>query len=92
LTALKSQDPKLVQQAAYVSPLDPSYMYRIADILVSNKLFAEATLVSNDSIKHFSDDYPVWAIRSKIEGLPQAEIDRAKREMKRLDPNNPSLK
>jgi hypothetical protein len=49
-------------------------------------------MVSNDSIKHFSDDYPIWAIRAKIEGLSQAEIDRAKAEMKRLDPNNPNLK
>jgi O-antigen ligase len=92
LSALNSQDPKLVQQAAYVSPLDPSYMYRIADILVNNKLIAEATLVSNDAIKNFSDDYPLWAIRTRIEGLSQAEIDRAKAEMKRLDPNNPNLK
>jgi hypothetical protein len=92
LSALKSQDPKSIQQAAYVSPLDPNYMYRIADILVNNKLIAEATMVSNDSIKHFSDDYPIWAIRAKIEGLSQAEIDRAKAEMKRLDPNNPNLK
>jgi hypothetical protein len=67
-------------------------MYRIADILVSNKLIAEATIVSNDSIKNFSDDYSIWAVRAKIEGLSQAEIDRAKAEMKRLDPNNPNLK
>jgi hypothetical protein len=67
-------------------------MYRIADILVNNKLIAEATLVSNDAIKNFSDDYPLWAIRTRIEGLSQAEIDRAKAEMKRLDPNNPNLK
>jgi O-antigen ligase len=92
LTNLNSQDPKLVQQAAYVSPLDANYMYRVADILVNNKLTAEAILVSNDSIKHFSDDYPLWAIRTRLEGLPQSEIDRAKREMKRLDPHNPNLK
>ena len=92
LSALKSQDPKLIQQAAYVSPLDPNYMYRIIDVLVNNKLIVEATIVSNDSIKRFSDDYPIWASRAKIEGLSQAEIDRAKAEMKRLDPNNPNLK
>ncbi len=92
LSALKSQDPKLVEQAAYVSPRDPNYMYRVVDILATNKLFTEATSISNDSIKYFPNDYPIWAARTKIEGLPQAEIDRAKREMKRLDPNNPSLK
>ena len=92
LTALNSQNPQQVQQAAYIRPLDANYMYRIADILVNNKLIVEATAVSNDSIKHFSDDYPIWAIRTRLEGLPQAEIDKAKAQMKRLDPHNPNLK
>ena len=92
LSALNSQDPKLVQQAAYISPLDATYMYRIADILANNNLVAAATAVSNDSLKSFSDDYPLWAIRTRLEGLPQEEIDRALKEMKRLDPHNPNLK
>ena len=92
LTALNSQNPQQVQQAAYIRPLDANYMYRIADILVNNKLIAEATAVSNDSIKHFSDDYPIWAIRTRLEGLAQAEIEKAKAQMKRLDPHNPNLK
>jgi hypothetical protein len=92
LSALNSQNPQQVQKAAYIRPLDANYMYRIADILANNKLIAEATAVSNDSIKHFSDDYPIWAIRTRLEGLPQAEIDKAKAQMKRLDPHNPNLK
>jgi len=92
LSALNSKDAKLVENAAYVSPLDAYYMYRVADILVNNKLIAEATTVSNDSVTHFADEYPIWALRSKLVGLPQAEIDRALREMKRLDPHNPDLK
>jgi hypothetical protein len=91
LSILKSQDPKLIQQGAYVSPLDPNNMYRITEILVNSNLIAEATVVSNDSVKHFSDDYRLWAIRTQLEGLPQAEVDKAKREMKRLDPHNPNL-
>ncbi len=92
LSALNSKDPKLVQQAAYVSPLDANYMYRVADILANNKLVSEAVAVSNDSLKYFKDDYLLWAFRSRIQGLPQEEIDRALKEMKRLDPNNPNLK
>jgi O-antigen ligase len=92
LSALNSQDPKVVQQAAYIRPLDARYMYLIADILLSNKLMAEAAVVSDDSIAKFKDEYGVWTVRSKIEGLPQEQIDRALREMKRLDPNNPNLK
>jgi hypothetical protein len=82
----------LIQQGAYVSPLDPNNMYQITEILVNSKLIAEATAVSNDAVKHFSDDYRLWAIRTQLEGLPKAEVDKAKREMKRLDPHNPNLK
>jgi O-antigen ligase len=92
LSSLNSQNPKLVQEAAYIRPLDARYMYLITDILLSNKLTAEAASVSNDSIASFKDEYGVWSVRSKIAGLPQEEIDRALREMKRLDPNNPNLK
>jgi hypothetical protein len=92
LSNLNSQDPKLVQQAAYVSPLDANYMYRVVDILANNKLNAEAIVVSNDSLKHFSDDYPLWAVRTRLTGLPQTEKDKAMAEMKRLDPHNPNLK
>lgn len=92
LDALSSQDPKLVQQAAYIWPRDARFMFQITDILVNNKLMSEAQAVSDDSILKFKDEYPIWAVRSKIEGLPQSEIDRALREMKRLDPNNPNLK
>lgn len=92
LSALNSKDAKLVENAAYISPLDANYMYRVADILVNNKFIAEATKVSNNSISHFSNDYPIWALRSKLVGLSQVEIKRALREMKRLDPHNPNLK
>ena len=92
LTAMKSQDPAKVQGAAYISPLDASNMYRVADILVNNKMMKEAMAVSDDSIKIFKDEYSIWAVRSRIEGLPQSEIDFALSQMKRLDPHNPNLK
>jgi O-antigen ligase len=92
VSALKSQDAKLIQQAAYTKPLDARIMYQVLEVLVSNKLLAEAIMVSNDSVAKFKDEYEIWEIRSKIESLPQEEIDKALREMKRLDPNNPNLK
>jgi O-antigen ligase len=91
-TALKSQDARAIQAAAYVSPSQPNYMSLVADILVKNKFLREATTISNDSINLYKDDYGIWSVRSKIVGLPQEEIDRALREMKRLDPNNPNLR
>jgi hypothetical protein len=92
VSALKSQDARLIQQAAYTKPLDARIMYQVLEVLVSNKLLAEAITVSNDSVAKFKDEYKIWEIRNKIESLPKEEIDKALREMKRLDPNNPDLK
>jgi O-antigen ligase len=91
-SALQSRDAILVQKAAYISPSEPIYMSTVIDILVRNKFLNEAITVSNDSINLYKDVYAIWSTRSKIEGLPQAEIDRALKEMNRLDPNDPNLK
>ena len=92
VSALKSRNSIVLQKAAYVSPSDPNYMSIAAEILVQNKFYLEATVISNDAITRFKDHYPTWLLRSKMPGLSQAEIDHALREMKRLDPNNPNLK
>ena len=91
VSALKTQDANLIQQAAYTKPLDARIMYEVTEVLVNRKLQAEAINLSDDSVANFKDVYKLWEIRSKIEGLPQDEIDKALREMKRLDPNNPDL-
>jgi hypothetical protein len=92
VSALKSQDAKLLQEAALNKPVNPQYAYLIIEILAVNKLMSEAIEVSNFSITKFRDDYNIWKVRSTLEGLNQDEIERALREMKRLDPNNPNLK
>ena len=92
VSALKSRNSIVLQKAAYVSPSDPNYMSMAVEILVQNKLYLEATVISNDAITRFKDHYPTWLLRSKMPGLSQAEVEHALREMKRLDPNNPNLK
>jgi O-antigen ligase len=92
LGALNSQDPQQVQNAAYISPLSASNMSRVIDILIINKLMTEALAVSNDSIKSFKDEFGVWEVRSRIEGLSESEKRETLAQMKRLDPNNPNLK
>ena len=52
----------------------------------------EALAISNDSIKSFQDEYRVWEVRSRIEGLSETEKREAMAQMKRLDPLNPNLK
>ena len=92
VTALKSNDLQQLRGAAYLRPLDANYMYRVIDTLIDNKLMTEALAISNDSIKSFQDEYRVWEVRSRIEGLSETEKREAMAQMKRLDPLNPNLK
>jgi len=92
VSALKSNDVQQLQRAAYLRPLEAFYMYKVIATLIDNKLMTEALVISNDSIKSFPDEYRVWEVRSKIEGLSETEKSEAIAQMKRLDPNNPNLK
>ena len=92
VSALKSQDAKLLQEAAFNKPINSHLMYQVTEILAGNKLMSAAIEVSDFSITEFEDEYNIWKVRSTLEGLDQNEIERALREMKRLDPNNPNLK
>jgi hypothetical protein len=92
VSALKSNDVQQLQRAAYLRPLEASYMYRVIAALIDNKLMTEALVISNDAIKSFPDEYRVWEVRSKIEGLSETDKSEAMAQMKRLDPNNPNLK
>jgi O-antigen ligase len=92
MKAISSQNPEQFKTAAYISPLDASNMFRVIDTFINNNLMAEALAVSNDSIKSFKDEYGVWEVRSRIEGLSESEKRETLAQMKRLDPNNPNLK
>jgi O-antigen ligase len=92
VSALNSQDGRLLQEAAFNKPLDSFLMFQVTEILAGAKQMSAAIEVSDFSITKFKDDYNIWKVRSTLEGLNQDEIERALREMKRLDPNNPNLK
>jgi hypothetical protein len=40
----------------------------------------------------FPDSYDVWKVLAALSNAPAADIEEAKAQMKRLDPNNPGLK
>lgn len=92
MKAVSSQNPEQFKTAAYISPLDASNMFRVIDTFIKNNLMAEALAVSNDSIKSFKDEFGIWEVRSRIEGLSESEKRETLAQMKRLDPNNPNLK
>jgi len=90
--SLKSGDANVIQPAAYVQPYDRSRFVYVARILKENKLEDRAIIVLRDASKIYPDSYEIWNIWVGITSASPNDVDRAKAEMKRLDPFNPDLK
>ena len=91
-SALKTGNPTVIQNAAYIWPLDYSRMVQIAMALNESNLEKQGLKVAVDASKNFPDSYPVWAT---LYGMKSASIEQkaeALVQMKRLDPLNPNLK
>jgi O-antigen ligase len=91
-SALKTGNPTVIQNAAYIWPLDYSRMVQIAMALNENNLEKQGLKVAVDASKNFPDSYPVWAT---LYGMKSASVEQkaaALVQMKRLDPLNPNLK
>jgi O-antigen ligase len=91
-SALETSDPKMIQDAAYIWPLDYSRMIQVAGTLNENKLEAQGLEVAVDATKSFPDNYSVWATLDSMKSATAEQKAQAKKEMKRLDPLNPNLK
>jgi len=90
--ALQSGDANVIQPAAYLRPYDRSRFTYVAKILQENKLEDRAITVLRDASKIYPDSYQVWERWAGITSASPIDIERAKAEMKRLDPFNPNLK
>jgi hypothetical protein len=91
-SALESGDARVVQQAAYIWPLEPIRMGQVAAALQQNKLETEGLKIATEAVAKFPDEYGLWAL---LAGMPNATSEQkvqAAKEMKRLDPLNPNLK
>jgi O-antigen ligase len=91
-TALESGNAQIVEQSAYIWPLDPIRMGQVAGILQQNKLEQQGLKIAIDAVSKFPDEYGLWAL---LAGMPNATAEQkaqAQTEMKRLDPLNPNLK
>jgi len=91
-SALKTSNPKIIQNAAYIWPLDYSRMIQVAMALNENKLEMQGLKVATDASKAFPDSYPVWATLKDMKSASIEQKAQALAEMKRLDPLNPNLK
>lgn len=90
--ALETSNPTIIQEAAYIWPLDPTRMIQVATTLNDNKLETQALEVALDATKSFEDNFSVWATLYAMKGATEAQKAEAIVQMKRLDPLNPTLK
>ena len=91
-SALETGNPQVIQDAAYIWPLDYSRMVQVAMTLNENKLEAQGLEVALDATKKFPDNYSVWSTLNAMKDASEQEKGQALAQMKRLDPLNPTLK
>jgi O-antigen ligase len=90
--ALETSNPAIIQEAAYIWPLDPTRMIQVAGTLNENKLEAQGLEVALDATESFPDYYGVWASLYSMKSATEQQKAEALAKMKRLDPLNPTLK
>ncbi len=90
--ALETSNPMVIQEAAYIWPVDPSRMTQVAMTLNQNKLENQGLEVALDSVERFPDNFDVWATLSNMNKATEEQKADAFAQMKRLDPLNPDLK
>jgi hypothetical protein len=90
--ALETSNPNVIQEAAYIWPVDPSRMIQVAITLNENKLDAQGLQVALDAVERFPDNYQVWATLNSMTSATAEQKAQALVQMKRLDPLNPNLK
>jgi O-antigen ligase len=91
-SALETGNPQVIQDAAYIWPLDYSRMVQVAMTLNENKLESQGLQVALDATKKFPDNYSVWAALDAMKSATVEQKAQALAQMKRLDPLNPNLK
>jgi O-antigen ligase len=90
--ALETSNPTVIQEAAYIWPVDSTRMIQVAMTLNENKLEDQGLLVALDAVERFPDNYSVWSTLSLMKKASEEQKAQALAQMKRLDPLNPTLK
>ena len=90
--ALETRNPRVIQEAAYIWPLDASRMIQVARTLNDNKLEENGLEVSLRAVERFPDNFAAWAALNAMKAASEQQKAQALAQMKRLDPLNPTLK
>jgi O-antigen ligase len=91
-SALETSNPTVIQEAAYIWPLDATRMIQVCITLNDNKLVSQGLEVAIDATEAFPDNYGVWKAFYGMQGATTEQKAEALAQMKRLDPLNPNLK
>jgi hypothetical protein len=90
--ALSSRLAENIVDSAKAWPRSSAVQTQTAIILSQNNLDRQALEIVNEGILDFPDSYLMWGILSELKSATPAQVEEAKRQMKRLDPLNPNLK
>jgi O-antigen ligase len=91
-SALESGDAVKLEKGAYLWPDEPIKYGQVAGILQANKLDTQAQKVVEAALLKFPNEFGLWSLASKLTTATPEQVAKAKKEMKRLDPNNPDVK
>jgi hypothetical protein len=91
-SALKSGDATKLENSAYIWPSEPMRYGQVGLVLLNNKLDAQAQRVVDAGLLKFPDEFGLWSLASKLTTATPEQVAKAKKEMMRLDPNNPDIK
>ena len=91
-SALETSNPTVIQESAYIWPLDSSRMVQVALTLNDNKLESQGLKIALDAVAQFPNNYASWAALVAMNGATAEQKAQALAQMKRLDPYNPDLK
>jgi O-antigen ligase len=90
--ALETSNPTIIQEAAYIWPLDASRMIQVSTTLNENRLEDRGLEVALNATIKFPESFEVWAALSTMKKVTAEQKAEALAQMKRLDPLNPNLK
>ena len=91
-SALESGNPTVIQEAAYIWPLDASRMVQVSMTLNDNKFESQGLEIALDATESFPDNFGAWGALNLMKNASAEQKAEALAQMKRLDPLNPNLK
>jgi len=89
--ALKLGQLEPLKVSAFSKPIDEQRIVGIARLFTENKLNDEAREIALKATEYFPDSSFAWEALASIPELPKGDLERAKSELRRLDPKNKDL-